>query len=383
MPRMIWYVCYELSEQINLPEWHRPHVLRQIAPLRVLTMSTDAAQMWRDQVLSIDIYHGPKGKLGKAAFVLWALTRLRRGGRRAQESMVYTTFQSPCTLVGALSKLLFGVKWVADLWDDPQLEVEQTRRHPGGRWLLQQIIHRITAVLRRADLSVVALADPVYQQLLPASRTIRLTNGVDVEGTRQMAAARGGMPVRLNDGRRLLVYVGYVWRNRGVGEVVEAYHCLPERHLRSTTLLLIGPYDPQFKQWVMDRTTVRNPKASIVLTGRLPHAETLRLVGRSTVGLFPFEESQVLRYIYPVKVLEYMSLGLPVVSTALAGVMELLGDQGHYYDTREQLVSALRTILETPEHRVIYRNLPRVEWNAIDLTLQSFLRRALSTTFAH
>jgi glycosyltransferase involved in cell wall biosynthesis len=55
----------------------------------------------------------------------------------------------------------------------------------------------------------------------------------------------------------------------------------------------------------------------VVLTGQVPFVESLRLIRSSTVGLCLLNPTPNYRYALPIKILEYMAFGLPVVSSDL------------------------------------------------------------------
>lgn len=56
---------------------------------------------------------------------------------------------------------------------------------------------------------------------------------------------------------------------------------------------------------------------NVLLTGRLPYAELPRWCKGFDVGLCPFVQNELTRHVDPIKLREYLSAGLPVVSTHL------------------------------------------------------------------
>jgi glycosyltransferase involved in cell wall biosynthesis len=55
------------------------------------------------------------------------------------------------------------------------------------------------------------------------------------------------------------------------------------------------------------------------LPGFLPHDQAMAAVARAAVGLCPLEDQPNYRHSLPTKVLEYLSLGVPVVASDLPG----------------------------------------------------------------
>jgi predicted dehydrogenase/nucleoside-diphosphate-sugar epimerase/glycosyltransferase involved in cell wall biosynthesis len=65
--------------------------------------------------------------------------------------------------------------------------------------------------------------------------------------------------------------------------------------------------------------------ANVHLLGRLPHAELPAACKGFAVGLIPYVLSERMRYVNPLKLREYLSAGLPVVSTAVPEVVRYAG----------------------------------------------------------
>jgi glycosyltransferase involved in cell wall biosynthesis len=61
------------------------------------------------------------------------------------------------------------------------------------------------------------------------------------------------------------------------------------------------------------------------LPGFLPHAEAMRIAAGATVGLSPLLDVPNYRRSLPTKVIEYLSLGVPVVASDLPGTVEVIG----------------------------------------------------------
>ncbi|MGH8639685.1 MAG: hypothetical protein ACREUZ_21350, partial [Burkholderiales bacterium] len=75
-------------------------------------------------------------------------------------------------------------------------------------------------------------------------------------------------------------------------------------------------------------------EATLLLTPFLPPRELhARLAGTVSIGLVPLHDTYYNRYLTcPVKALDFMSHGLPVIGTDLPSVRAVLGDAGCYAD---------------------------------------------------
>ena len=164
--------------------------------------------------------------------------------------------------------------------------------------------------LRNADIAVVvsqALAD--RWALLGFDRPLAVVpNGVDA------AAYRGVEAVPLAPGLELAPpvagLVGQLSSRIDIGllESVVAAGC---------SLLLVGPHDPA---WEPDRfgRLVAHPRVRWV--GPQPFEQLPRFLRVIDVGLTPYCDTQFNRASFPLKTLEYLAAGKPVVSTDLPAV---------------------------------------------------------------
>jgi teichuronic acid biosynthesis glycosyltransferase TuaH len=83
------------------------------------------------------------------------------------------------------------------------------------------------------------------------------------------------------------------------------------------SLLLVGPYDPR---WEPDRFRSLLADPRVHWTGPVPFAELPRYLRAIDVGITPYADTQFNRASFPLKTLEYLAAGKPVVSTSLPAV---------------------------------------------------------------
>jgi glycosyltransferase involved in cell wall biosynthesis len=81
----------------------------------------------------------------------------------------------------------------------------------------------------------------------------------------------------------------------------------------------VGPPTRALIQWLR-RAKQRVPAAVIECTGFVPYAEVARHLATASVGIIPYEASSGTHCAFVAKLVEYLALGLPVVSTPLEGV---------------------------------------------------------------
>lgn len=181
---------------------------------------------------------------------------------------------------------------------------------------------RLRDNLRRADLVVavsVALADSLRELAQPGVEVTVIPNGTWVSPPRK--AERGSHAVL-------------------IGQLNERLDldCLEETAARGTDIVVIGPRaarDPSFVRrldQLLDHPRVR-------WLGSLPHHEISRHLATAKVGLTPYADSAFNRSSFPLKTLEYLGAGLPVVTTDLPAARQLgtdlvsvVGSATHFAD---------------------------------------------------
>jgi len=89
------------------------------------------------------------------------------------------------------------------------------------------------------------------------------------------------------------------------------------------SLLLVGPRDPR---WEAERFAELTSRPGVHYTGRVPAASVPAYLAAIDVGITPYTASDFNLASFPLKTLEYLAAGRPVVSTDLPGARWLLED---------------------------------------------------------
>lgn len=205
-------------------------------------------------------------------------------------------------------------------------------------------------VLRRADLVVsVGHRLAALRERDVGVRSHVLHNGVDwalYEPARERDSA----------GQRL-VYLGNLVSWSGLEQAVDAVAALapeyPELRLR-----VLGSGLPGYESALRARIAERGLADRVELLGRRPAAELPALLGESDIGLANAEPVAFRRFACPLKVVEYMAAGLPVVATrdTEAGDLVEREDCGVAVDhDAGALARALRELLDDPDRRARMR----------------------------
>ncbi|MCP4021536.1 MAG: hypothetical protein GY729_06825, partial [Desulfobacteraceae bacterium] len=131
-PKII-FLCHYLSSDANRAQFNRVRFLCRTYPVAIVssnTVSSEAAKGAR-AVIRFPF----KQKLIQVLFpfwVLWTVFKLSLNHRSIE--YIYSTYEPRILILGFVISKLFHLKWIADLWDDPQkiqlnTQIQQARFH--------------------------------------------------------------------------------------------------------------------------------------------------------------------------------------------------------------------------------------------------------------
>ena len=122
---------------------------------------------------------------------------------------------------------------------------------------------------------------------------------------------------------KVILYMGTFFSFSGLDVVIEEFSTLLEND-PNTYLLLIGggEIENQLKQLVADLRLDSN----VIFTGFVDFADLPSALKAGNVAINAFQPELLTHVALPNKILQYMASGIPVVSTSLDGIRELLGE---------------------------------------------------------
>ena len=179
---------------------------------------------------------------------------------------------------------------------------------------------------------------------LAASKIYRVYNGIDLA---QFTPAEPGVqPVRI-------ISVGRLIPKKGYAELIEACDLLNKQGLDfRCTIIGGGPEHLPLRQLIEARSLDK----MIELVGPKSQTEIVELLAQSQIFVFPARRDEAGdQDNLPTVLIEAMAGGLPIVTSSLAGIPEIITDQinGILVPQRapEALASAIRSLLLDPKKR--------------------------------
>ena len=210
-----------------------------------------------------------------------------------------------------------------------------------------------TAVLRRVD-HVFCMVEEARQRLLgkgvPESRMSIVSNTPVLTET---DAARNSETEqqREADGRLVLVYVGFLNWSRGLEFVLRALATYVRRN-KNVSLQLLGKGNAEA---ALQRLTAElGLQDHVEFLGWVDHSQVTHHLAAADIGLVPHYACGHWNNTVPNKLFDYMSLGIPVLSTDVRPMTRIIGEErcGEVFHDRdeESLISCL-VRLEDPSYR--------------------------------
>jgi glycosyltransferase involved in cell wall biosynthesis len=175
-----------------------------------------------------------------------------------------------------------------------------------------------------------------YVKSMRRDRVFHLPNGVDCHLFDQPCKPANPDPLAGLDGP-VALYVGAIDRRVDLELIRLAAARLPQ-----VAFVLIGP--------LMEGRSPRGMPPNVHVRGPAPHESVPGLMRRASVGLVPFDvsrEAERLSGVLPLKLLEYLAAGLPVVSSAWPEIARLQSP-ARLADTPDDFVRLVARAIEQP-----------------------------------
>ncbi|HEU4449423.1 MAG TPA: glycosyltransferase [Gaiellaceae bacterium] len=281
-----WRVVY--VEQLGIRNPRPRHLLRVLRPRSPRTPAAEPAPF---EVVSPKLVPPRRAPLLDGVNRRWLARQLLRHVEDPRRTVLWVRFPTP-----ELVPLVEGEEWRAVVYE----AVDDHEAAPGLTGRLLPVFRAAEArVLARADV-VFAWSDPIRERLAERHPNVRLaTAAVDLEPLAAVAEAPGREDTALFAGA-----LGFRFDEELAAEV--------SRLLPEWTLVLAGPADDGAVQALGRLANVR-------LTGRFERADLPGLLAEASVALIPYRRNPFVDMLLPVKLVEYLAAGRPVVSTPMKG----------------------------------------------------------------
>lgn len=241
---------------------------------------------------------------------------------------------------------------VRAFWEDAAVD-HGTSTEGGPRYRLTRALE--THVLRRVD-HITTICDGLRRDIvargISSERVTIIPNAVNPEAFPFDAPRDAALASQLGlEDKTVLGFIGSFYRYEGLDLLLDAMTTIT-RERPDTHLLLVGggPQEDALKAQVKDLQLERH----IHFAGRVPHAQVARYYSLINWLIYPRRSKRITELVTPLKPLEGMALGKPVLASDIGGHRELIvdGDNGLLFraDSAPALTAkVLRALENRPE----------------------------------
>jgi glycosyltransferase involved in cell wall biosynthesis len=166
-------------------------------------------------------------------------------------------------------------------------------------------------------------------------------------------------------------------------EIAARAVALVSKELPSAKFRFVGHRTATLEKFLARAQTLA-PSAKLEATGFMPYTEVAKHLSAATVGIVPYEESTGTHCAFVAKIVEYLAVGLPVVSTRLNSASRYFSNEPTVRFTDFEggafgraLLEALRALYDlAAARRASERVRGELDWRAISRRAVDFAERA-------
>ena len=202
--------------------------------------------------------------------------------------------------------------------------------------------------LKLADLIIVVtklLENFVLNEGISPDKVKIILNGISLENTKindkKLEFLKKKLSILEED--FVFLFMGQLYEFAGLKEIIEYYNADVKSGKLNIKFLIVG--DGGIYNHLINHVKEINADW-VILTGRVPFFEITEYIELADLCLMSFELNDVTKDIIPVKVMEYMAMKKPVLSTSLPSVIREIGkDNGVIFaQNQKELVEKIRDL---------------------------------------
>jgi len=218
----------------------------------------------------------------------------------------------------------------------------------------QDFARLISRFLFKNSDRVIVVTKPLQKYVLsegiPKEKVKILLNGISLENTIVDREKLGNLKsnISIEDDDFVILYMGYLYDFAGLKEIIDYYNADVKSGKLNIKFLIVG--DGGIYNRLINHVKEINADW-VILTGKVPFFEITEYIELADLCLMSFELNDVTKDITPVKVMEYMAMKKPVLSTSLPSVVSEIGKNNGVIFTQNQkeLVEKIKDLTKEKE----------------------------------
>lgn len=147
----------------------------------------------------------------------------------------------------------------------------------------------------------------------------------------------------------VLLFLGTFYEFSGIEKVLETFSV--NRHPKIKILLVGGGIHEVSIKQTISKLSIED---SVILTGFIEYKNIPEFFAEADVAFNSFESQLVSEVAFPHKVLQYLSAGIPTISTKLAGLYSALGNEAGvvWVNQPEEIYGAALNLMESSQNEI-------------------------------
>lgn len=144
-----------------------------------------------------------------------------------------------------------------------------------------------------------------------------------------------------------IIYTGLNFRNRGVEIIIDAINLLPNKFF----LRLVGGQAQQREDFRKKYGDLIN-QGRLIIDGAIPHSKVRDMIVGADIAVIPTPSSSFADFTSPLKLFEYMAIGMPIVASDSKSFKEILSKENALFfreNDSGDLAGKIKYLLENQE----------------------------------
>lgn len=221
-------------------------------------------------------------------------------------------------LVAAYIKRRYKVPFVFELSNPLEQDWEFHKIEPKKPWVLYYVIAKFTKfvanyLLYEADLILPTtkwFEEDLAKQGVPKSKMMPYPNGINIRAFQNKDGKNIRKRYCLNNSK-VVIYIGTLSKARYLDLLIKAFSSV-KNDVANVKLLIVGDGSDEVNlKSIAHKLGIEN---DIIFTGQVPQSEIPNFIEAADIGISPVPPLSFYKLSSPIKMFEYMAMGIPVVA---------------------------------------------------------------------
>jgi glycosyltransferase involved in cell wall biosynthesis len=261
---------------------------------------------------------------GVLEFYIKALWYIHKERKRANWNVVIGVIAEEPVAWFIQKLLLRKAKLIYDLWDIPGLNVHN--KLPFVKRVLWWGYNKVlNHCLLDGDLYIFGVMKNGLSHLgIPENKVILSENGIVLERANNIKSVNSNYWNILGaQNKKKLIYIGYICEARGAIDILTIMRRLRDDN-RDIHFLFVGVIGFEIQHKMEAMISDLELEQVVTIKSWLPFEELVPIVRASDLAVCPLHNIEQYKWSYPVKVYEYMALGVPIIASDLPGTVAII-----------------------------------------------------------